>query len=244
MYSLTPTREEYDQAVHDLAKLQKENNQLMQEISMLKAENTRLKARVDGSNNVQSTTVEALAIDYSTAAEELRTLREQYNDLVQEKEAEARRFSEHYQKWRRFKKWMMHAKAQWDHSAQSQQAHPEDMPISQNAISSDIAALSSSIRNKESTAQDKRSKGEQYSASIMQHKGNQTLQHLPVSRSAPLWREEVNAQTERVVHQIDNLIPQTPPGYWNIDFPDTQQANAINKQALLRQQAQKKSDRV
>lgn len=32
-------------------------------------------------------------------------------------------------------------------------------------------------------------------------------------------------------HQIQPELPQTPPGYWNIGFPDTQEIELINRQA-------------
>lgn len=32
-------------------------------------------------------------------------------------------------------------------------------------------------------------------------------------------------------HRQEQELPKTPPGYWDIGFPDTQEAELINKQA-------------
>ncbi|KAK7689198.1 hypothetical protein QCA50_007889 [Cerrena zonata] len=63
----------------------------------------------------------------------------------------------------------------------------------------------------------------------------------PAKLTAPLWRtprKKTRKESETIQqymptisnHQIAEEMPQTPPGYWNIGFPDTQEIELINRQ--------------
>jgi hypothetical protein len=70
---------------------------------------------------------------------------------------------------------------------------------------------------------------------------------LPPRPGAPLWRspspkaaENPEAQRKKEIaahkqqisrHRHHWSPPRTPPGYWNIGFPDTQEVARINKRA-------------
>lgn len=62
----------------------------------------------------------------------------------------------------------------------------------------------------------------------------------------PLWRSQTASQEQKENIALKNIAdhkndisrhrqehepPKTPPGYWTIGFPDTQEAEHINKQA-------------
>lgn len=52
--------------------------------------------------------------DVERLQDEIRTLREQYAQLKQEKEELEQRFEKDYQKWKRFKKWLILGKGKID----------------------------------------------------------------------------------------------------------------------------------
>ncbi|CAL1703858.1 unnamed protein product [Somion occarium] len=321
------TRGEIDPIVQALDDVKRENARLMRALEEARSDNIRLKKmlqRAAGSGGASLRVGEIkenpiVVADQDSniedAERELRLLRQQYNDLLHEKEQATRRYQEHYRKWRNFKKWLANEEEARSPNASKGMATPspsrllkvrrileqstndaedenanlfinshhspprvplklspehsnalpfplQDSPLHSQADLEDPPAVfpshkprrlsSPPIANKMAITEspefiNSRQYRKQLHASDCEccHDYYEAIGPLPPRLMPPPWRtptkpklDKVNSQERSIQqhkHQISRhrnqwKIPQTPPGYWNIGFPDTQEAEIINKQ--------------
>ncbi|KAJ3476518.1 hypothetical protein NLI96_g11105 [Meripilus lineatus] len=186
---------------------------------------------------------------------ELRQLQIRYDALLEEKQVADRRFESHYRKCKNFKSWLMRGERcvpsnkkittgvkrrvhrMRQHLVQSSSSRQLSEDTSEevhggrsvsilNIVKSDENALP--LRNTEASVSDKLDAVDDIIIDHSDSSSNEQSRAVQgrTSRAAALY------DTKRTLLNNNQELGsgRTPPGYWNIGFPDTQEVAIINNQ--------------